>query len=149
MLFRSPDASGTLTSAIFGWAFGCQRACGVCSRLLEMADFSRSDNAASTDGCVSVRQSFTLRIATPYSTPFSGRLSMGWQGFSLETTPIIPHFSGIIKPCAEGVRKMASPAWFLRRVYISHPCSARRRGFLQAESPHSHILSPLAQGLKG
>jgi hypothetical protein len=26
--------------AVFGWAFGCQRACGVCSRLLEMADFS-------------------------------------------------------------------------------------------------------------
>ena len=25
--------------AVFGWAFGCQRACGVCSRLLEMADF--------------------------------------------------------------------------------------------------------------
>ena len=24
--------------AVFGWAFGCQRACGVCSRLLEMAD---------------------------------------------------------------------------------------------------------------
>jgi hypothetical protein len=22
-----------------GWAFGCQRACGVCSRLLEMADY--------------------------------------------------------------------------------------------------------------
>ena len=26
--------------AVFGWAFGCQRACGVCSRLLEMADVS-------------------------------------------------------------------------------------------------------------
>jgi hypothetical protein len=26
--------------AVFGWAFGCQRACGVCSRLLEMADAS-------------------------------------------------------------------------------------------------------------
>jgi len=26
--------------AVFGWAFGCQRACGVCSHLLEMADFS-------------------------------------------------------------------------------------------------------------
>jgi signal peptidase I len=25
--------------AVFGWAFGCQRACEVCSRLLEMADF--------------------------------------------------------------------------------------------------------------
>ena len=25
--------------AVFGWAFGCQRACGLCSRLLEMADF--------------------------------------------------------------------------------------------------------------
>ena len=25
--------------AVFEWAFGCQRACGVCSRLLEMADF--------------------------------------------------------------------------------------------------------------
>ena len=25
--------------AVFGWAFGCKRACGVCSRLLEMADF--------------------------------------------------------------------------------------------------------------
>jgi hypothetical protein len=24
--------------AVFGWAFGCQGACGVCSRLLEMAD---------------------------------------------------------------------------------------------------------------
>jgi len=24
--------------AVFEWAFGCQRACGVCSRLLEMAD---------------------------------------------------------------------------------------------------------------
>jgi hypothetical protein len=28
--------------AVFGWAFGCQRACGVCSRLLEMADFRGS-----------------------------------------------------------------------------------------------------------
>ena len=28
--------------AVFGWAFGCQRACGVCSRLLEMADASGS-----------------------------------------------------------------------------------------------------------
>ena len=27
------------SGAVFGWAFGCQRACGVCSRLLEMADF--------------------------------------------------------------------------------------------------------------
>jgi len=26
--------------AVFEWAFGCQRACGVCSRLLEMADVS-------------------------------------------------------------------------------------------------------------
>jgi hypothetical protein len=55
----------------------------------------RSDYAASTDGFVSVRQSQTLRIATPYYTPFSGHLSRGWQGFPLETTPIIPHFGGI------------------------------------------------------
>jgi hypothetical protein len=31
--------------AVFGWAFGCQRACGVCSRLLEMADFRPSPRA--------------------------------------------------------------------------------------------------------
>jgi hypothetical protein len=41
---------------------------------------------------------------------------------------------------------MASPAWFLIRVYTSHPCSARRRGFSQAESPHSRTLSPLRMG---
>ena len=32
--------------AVFGWAFGCQRACGVCSRLLEMADVSGFAGAA-------------------------------------------------------------------------------------------------------
>jgi putative transposase len=49
----------------------------------------------------------------------------------------------------EGVRKMGSPAWFLIRVYTSHPCSAHRRGFLQAESPHSRTLSSLLQGGRG
>jgi hypothetical protein len=47
-----------------------------------------------------------------------------------------------VKGWGEGVRKMAFPAWFLIRVYTSHPCSARRRGFSQAESPHSRTLSP-------
>ena len=28
--------------AVLGWAFGCQRACVVCSRLLEMADVRRA-----------------------------------------------------------------------------------------------------------
>jgi hypothetical protein len=41
--------------AVFGWAFGCQRACGVCSRLLEMADFSQ-------------------RVALRRAEGFSGRL---------------------------------------------------------------------------
>jgi len=38
--------------AVFGWAFGCQRACGVCSHLLEMADVStyRIGEGASTIG---------------------------------------------------------------------------------------------------
>jgi hypothetical protein len=35
--------------AVFGWAFGCQRACGVCSRLLEMADFRFPLRAGGTE----------------------------------------------------------------------------------------------------
>jgi len=34
--------------AVFGWAFGCQGACGVCSRLLEMADISLRGNRAAS-----------------------------------------------------------------------------------------------------
>ena len=44
--------------AVFEWAFGCQRACGVCSRLLEMADVSLARKRARATAAMSVLGKF-------------------------------------------------------------------------------------------
>jgi hypothetical protein len=54
-----------------------------------------------------------------------------------------------VKGWGEGVRKMAFPAWFLIRVYTSHPCSARRRGFCRQNPPTPVPSPPLLKGGEG
>jgi hypothetical protein len=83
--------------AVFEWAFGCQRACGVCSRLLEMADVSPLAREAGEGGNL-------WQGAPPCApTPLSHRVGEG-LGVRANKRALPAYRTQAMYPCQGGSR---------------------------------------------